>query len=138
MASIWALSCGFSGILPFYYPVFFTIMILHRYFRDVERCKRKYGKDWDRYCEIVKYAFIPYVIWWNRKCFIKYEKNICFLIWVLDLNPFMYGINFIMSLSASQILKSHKEKSKTKNSLKPNFTTYNLHKGMNSSNFYGR
>ena len=46
-------------------------------------------------------------------------------------------INFIMSLSASQILKTHKERSKGKNSLKSNFTTINLHKGMNSSNFYG-
>lgn len=62
MAFIWALSCGFSGILPYYYPVFFVIMILHRYTRDTERCKLKYGKDWDKYCGIVKYAFIPYVI----------------------------------------------------------------------------
>ncbi len=62
MASVWALSCKFSGLLPFYYPIFFIIMILHRYGRDQERCKRKYGKDWDKYCSIVKYAFIPYVI----------------------------------------------------------------------------
>ncbi len=50
MATIWGLSCKFTGVLPFYYPIFFTIMILHRYGRDQERCKRKYGKDWDRYC----------------------------------------------------------------------------------------
>ena len=62
MASVWALSCKFTGFLPFYYPLFFVIMILHRYGRDQERCKRKYGKDWDRYCSIVKYAFIPYVL----------------------------------------------------------------------------
>ena len=62
MAFIWGLSCGFSGILPFYYPIFFSIMILHRYTRDTARCKLKYGKDWDKYCEIVKYAFIPFVI----------------------------------------------------------------------------
>ena len=62
MASIWGLSCGFTGILPFYYPVFFVIMILHRYFRDFERCKNKYEEDWDKYCSIVKYSFIPYVI----------------------------------------------------------------------------
>ena len=34
MASVWALSCQFTGFLPFYYPIFFTIMILHRYGRD--------------------------------------------------------------------------------------------------------
>lgn len=62
MAFIWALSCKFTGVLPFYYPIFFIIMILHRYFRDQERCKRKYGEDWDKYCSIVKYSFIPKVI----------------------------------------------------------------------------
>lgn len=34
MAFVWALSCKFTGFLPFYYPLFFTIMILHRYGRD--------------------------------------------------------------------------------------------------------
>jgi len=61
MASIWALSCGFTGVLPFFYPVFFFFMIMHRYFRDYDRCERKYKKDWVKYCEIVPYAFIPYV-----------------------------------------------------------------------------
>ena len=23
------------------------------------RCSKKYGKDWDKYCSIVKYKFIP-------------------------------------------------------------------------------
>lgn len=62
MASIWGLSCGFTGVLPFYYPIFFTIMIFHRYNRDNERCQAKYGKDWEKYCSIVKYVWIPYVI----------------------------------------------------------------------------
>mmetsp|Transcript_3229 Transcript_3229/g.6651 ORF Transcript_3229/g.6651 Transcript_3229/m.6651 type:complete len:434 (+) Transcript_3229:792-2093(+) len=62
MASIWGLSCGFGGLLPYFYPVFFFGMITHRYTRDQERCRRKYGKDWEKYCSIVKYAFIPYVI----------------------------------------------------------------------------
>jgi delta24(24(1))-sterol reductase len=59
MASVWALSCGVSGILPFFYPVFFMGMIYHRYSRDTHRCRRKYGKDWDKYTSIVKYAFVP-------------------------------------------------------------------------------
>ena len=59
MAWCWALSCGGSGALPYFYPLFFTGMIYHRYTRDVERCSRKYGKDWDKYVQAVPYAFIP-------------------------------------------------------------------------------
>lgn len=33
--------------------------ILHRAARDVARCRRKYGEDWDRYTSAVKYRFIP-------------------------------------------------------------------------------
>ena len=62
MSMIWALSCGFTGLLPFFYPVFFTSFLMSRYFRDYERCALKYKKDWDRYCEIVPYTFIPYVL----------------------------------------------------------------------------
>lgn len=36
-------------------------MILHRASRDVARCKRKYGADWDRYTREVPYLFIPKV-----------------------------------------------------------------------------
>ncbi|PIS00336.1 MAG: delta(24(24(1)))-sterol reductase [Chlamydiae bacterium CG10_big_fil_rev_8_21_14_0_10_35_9] len=61
MAITWGLSCGFSGILPYLYPVFFALMITHRYQRDVYRCSKKYGSDWDRYCKAVPYKFIPYV-----------------------------------------------------------------------------
>ena len=59
MAWVWGLSCGFEGLLPYFYPVFFMGMIYHRYTRDIQRCKRKYGKDWDRYTRVVPYAFIP-------------------------------------------------------------------------------
>jgi delta24(24(1))-sterol reductase len=63
MATIWALSCHqWPGILPYFYPCFFTGMIIHRYTRDIARCQVKYGKDWKIYCEQVPYAFIPGLI----------------------------------------------------------------------------
>jgi protein-S-isoprenylcysteine O-methyltransferase Ste14 len=62
MALSWAFSCGLSGALPFFYPVFFITMLAHRFQRDVERCQSKYGKDWDEYCAQVKYALIPFVL----------------------------------------------------------------------------
>lgn len=61
MAITWGLSCGFSGALPYLYPVFFAAMISHRYIRDVRRCSLKYGTDWDNYCKKVPYVFIPYI-----------------------------------------------------------------------------
>ena len=61
MAITWGLSCGFSAILPYLYPIFFIAMITHRYQRDMERCANKYGADWDRYCKKVKYKFIPFI-----------------------------------------------------------------------------
>jgi delta24(24(1))-sterol reductase len=61
MALIWGLSCGYDHFLPFFYVCFFTGMIFHRYLRDQHRCKKKYGKDWERYCEIVPYVFIPFI-----------------------------------------------------------------------------
>ncbi|CAF1164301.1 unnamed protein product [Rotaria sordida] len=63
MATCWALSCHqWPGVLPYFYPIFFFGMIIHRYTRDVSRCKTKYGKDWTIYCEKVPYAFIPGLI----------------------------------------------------------------------------
>lgn len=61
MALSWGLICGFDHFLPYMYVTFFVVMILHRAGRDIARCKRKYGDDWDRYCEEVPYLFIPYV-----------------------------------------------------------------------------
>ncbi|CAF4317765.1 unnamed protein product [Adineta steineri] len=63
MAMCWALSCHqWPGALPYFYPCFFTGMIIHRYTRDIARCKVKYGKDWTIYCDTVPYAFIPGLI----------------------------------------------------------------------------
>ncbi|MEM7436036.1 MAG: delta(24(24(1)))-sterol reductase [Myxococcota bacterium] len=59
MALSWGLICGFDHFLPYLYVCFFTVMIIHRAGRDIARCRKKYGKDWDRYCEEVRYLFVP-------------------------------------------------------------------------------
>lgn len=61
MAVAWALTCGFDSWLPWFYPIFFVLMISHRYGRDQKRMREKYGRGWKRYCERVPYIFIPYV-----------------------------------------------------------------------------
>jgi delta24(24(1))-sterol reductase len=63
MATCWALSCHqWLGVLPYFYPIFFFSMIIHRYTRDMARCEAKYGNDWKIYCKRVPYAFIPGLI----------------------------------------------------------------------------
>jgi delta24(24(1))-sterol reductase len=52
-------SGAFDHFLPYLYVVFFSVMIFHGAGRDVARCKKKYGKDWDGYCNEVPYTFIP-------------------------------------------------------------------------------
>ncbi|EPQ56334.1 ERG4/ERG24 ergosterol biosynthesis protein [Gloeophyllum trabeum ATCC 11539] len=55
----WGLVVGTASPIPYFYSVFFITVLIHRCGRDFERCSIKYGKDWDRYCEVVKYKFIP-------------------------------------------------------------------------------
>jgi Delta24(24(1))-sterol reductase len=43
MALCWAFVCGFSSPLPYWYPIWITIVVVHRAIRDVERCRGKYG-----------------------------------------------------------------------------------------------
>ena len=66
MASCWALCCGSSfpllEPLPFFYPLFFLVMIVHRVGRDERRCREKYGRDWERYRAAVPYCWIPGVV----------------------------------------------------------------------------
>ena len=72
----WGLVVGNASPIPYFYSVFFITVLVHRCGRDFERyvyclylrldymlifyrCAKKYGKDWERYCAIVKYKFIP-------------------------------------------------------------------------------
>ncbi|KAL9036590.1 MAG: hypothetical protein Q9214_006063 [Letrouitia sp. 1 TL-2023] len=60
-ALAWALITGFQSPLPWFYPVFFAIMISHRALRDSQKCEAKYGEAWEEYKRQVPYLFIPYV-----------------------------------------------------------------------------
>jgi delta24(24(1))-sterol reductase len=62
MATLWALSCGFTSLVPWYYPVFFIGMILDREQRDVARSAVKYGPLWQEYIKLVPYKYVPGLI----------------------------------------------------------------------------
>lgn len=55
------LACGFNHLLPYFYIIYMTILLLHRIQRDHTRCSGKYGKYWQEYCERVPYKLIPFI-----------------------------------------------------------------------------
>ena len=80
MSLSWGLCQGACSPIPYFYSVFFIVVLIHRCGRDFERrvpsltpcdlsvsrrvcvlfrCAIKYGKDWERYCSVVKYKFVP-------------------------------------------------------------------------------
>jgi protein-S-isoprenylcysteine O-methyltransferase Ste14 len=61
MAIAWSLTCGFHYPIPYFYPIYFAILLIHRFYRDEQKCRLKYGSDWDRYCELVPWKIIPYI-----------------------------------------------------------------------------
>ena len=62
LATSWSLPAIHYGVTPFYYVIFLVVLLIHRTFRDEEKCSNKYGKGWDSYCEKVPQRFIPGII----------------------------------------------------------------------------
>lgn len=61
MALAWSLPCGCGSALPYFYPVYFLALLVHRAARDDALCRVKHGQAWDRYCREVPARIIPYV-----------------------------------------------------------------------------
>lgn len=62
LAVSWSLpAIGQGSVFPFFYPVFLLVLLVHRTFRDEEKCLAKYGDGWTEYCQRVPYRMIPYV-----------------------------------------------------------------------------
>lgn len=58
----WSVPALFTHFLPYFYVVYLFILLVERAFRDDRRCREKYGKSWDAYCEKVPYKIIPPII----------------------------------------------------------------------------
>lgn len=58
-AYAYCLACGFNHLLPYFYAIFLTILLIHRCHRDEHRCHYKYGAAWEKYCREVRYRLIP-------------------------------------------------------------------------------
>ncbi|ORX70394.1 ERG4/ERG24 ergosterol biosynthesis protein [Basidiobolus meristosporus CBS 931.73] len=59
MSVAWSLPCGFNGLCPYFYPIYFAMLLLHRENRDHDKCLAKYGPDWEEYCKLVKWRILP-------------------------------------------------------------------------------
>ena len=61
-AFFWCVPALFSHPLPFFYPLYLTILLCDRAWRDDKRCSDKYREHWALYCQKVPYKIIPGVI----------------------------------------------------------------------------
>uniref|UniRef100_H3CEM2 Delta(14)-sterol reductase n=1 Tax=Tetraodon nigroviridis TaxID=99883 RepID=H3CEM2_TETNG len=61
MALAWSLPCGFQHLLPWYYMIYFLILLVHRDSRDMSECRRKYGRAWEEYCRTVRFRLVPHL-----------------------------------------------------------------------------
>jgi protein-S-isoprenylcysteine O-methyltransferase Ste14 len=59
MGLAWCLPCLFGSPLPYFYIVYFTILLVHRERRDHRMCAIHYGHDWGVYCRKVRYRLVP-------------------------------------------------------------------------------
>ena len=59
MATAWSLPCLFGSLVPYFYPIYFTALLVHRERRDHRRCAEAYGKDWEEYCRRVRSRILP-------------------------------------------------------------------------------
>ena len=61
MGAAWCLCTGFNHVLPYFYITYFTILLVHREWRDGTHCAHKYGADWDTYTSKVKWRIFPFL-----------------------------------------------------------------------------
>ena len=59
MALAWCLTCGVSNLLPYFYIIYFTWLLVHRERRDDAFCHAKYGTDWEEYRRQVPWRIFP-------------------------------------------------------------------------------
>jgi delta14-sterol reductase/lamin-B receptor len=62
MGLSWCSLCGTNSIIPYFYSIYFAILLIHRAWRDDHACYEKYGDDWHRYKKKVPYVFIPGIV----------------------------------------------------------------------------
>jgi delta14-sterol reductase len=57
----WTLTCGASSLVPYLLPLWLTVLLAHRAWRDEKRCRAKYGDLWAAYCQRARFRMIPFL-----------------------------------------------------------------------------
>ncbi|XP_062570420.1 delta(14)-sterol reductase LBR-like [Saccostrea cucullata] len=57
----YSLCTGFRHVVPYMSFFFLLLLLIDREKRDSQGCKEKYGADWEKYCQIVRYRIIPFI-----------------------------------------------------------------------------
>ena len=61
MGLAYCLPCGFDSVIPYFFAIYFAILLIHRERRDDHACHKKYGADWKRYCDLVRWRIVPFL-----------------------------------------------------------------------------
>ncbi|CCD13117.1 unnamed protein product [Trypanosoma congolense IL3000] len=62
MTLSWSLLTGFTSVVPYFQPLYFAALLIHRQLRDEEQMLGKYGAvDLKKFHNAVPYRLIPYV-----------------------------------------------------------------------------
>ena len=59
LSGCWSAVGAPLGIAPFAYLGYIIALLVHRIYRDEDKCRVKYGKYWDEYCKKVPARLIP-------------------------------------------------------------------------------
>jgi 7-dehydrocholesterol reductase len=59
LSGCWSVVGAPLGIAPFAYLGYIIALLVHRIYRDEDKCRVKYGKYWDEYCKRVPARLIP-------------------------------------------------------------------------------
>jgi delta14-sterol reductase len=57
----WTALAGIASPWPWLLPAWLGTLLVHRAWRDEQRCRRKYGALWDAYCRRARFRMIPFV-----------------------------------------------------------------------------
>lgn len=59
MGLAWCAATGVARVVPYFYFIYFVILLVHRERRDQAHCARKYGAAWHQYERRVRWRILP-------------------------------------------------------------------------------